>query len=148
MGETGSMLELKLFRSMLVLVGAVLVCTGVAWLLLQEGERAAAATVQSSFDQYNRYVEACDGRTDGETWDLATRASGVLRQASAERALQAERQRLWLRAGGLVGVALVAGFYAVRWALTGRLRPIWLTTTGPGSPSATIADGAPNAASG
>ena len=58
MGETGSMLELKLFRSMLVLVGAVLVCTGVAWLLLQEGERAAAATVQSSFDQYNRYVEA------------------------------------------------------------------------------------------
>jgi hypothetical protein len=108
-------------------VGTIVVCTTVGWLLLEESERAAAATVQTSFDEYNRYIEACDGRTEGEAWDLATRAHEVLRRASAERALAEARQSLLLRLGSLAGAALVAGFYAFRWALTGRWRPLWLS---------------------
>jgi len=129
-------LELKLFRLMLVVVGTILVCTAVGWLLLEEAERAAAATVQTSFDEYNRYVEACDGRTEGEVWDLATRAHEVLRRASAERALAEARRSLLLRLGSLAGAALVAGFYAFRWALTGRWRPLWLTESSLRPPAA------------
>ena len=55
------MLELKLFRLMLVLLGTTVVCTAVGWLLLGESERAAAATVQGAFDEYNRFIEACGG---------------------------------------------------------------------------------------
>jgi len=121
------MLELKLFRLMLVLVGTIVVCTAVGWSLLGESERAAAATVQGAFDEYNRFIEACDGRTEGEAWDLASRAHEVLRRASAERAAAEARQSLLLRVGSLAGSALVAGFYAFRWALTGCWRPLWIS---------------------
>jgi hypothetical protein len=119
-------MELRLFRLMLVALGFVLAATGAGWLLLADAEREAAAAAQTSFDEYNRYIEACGDRTAGEEWDLAVRARDTLRRASAHRDARAFEAGLVLRVGLATGAALVVGFYALRWALTGRVRPWWL----------------------
>ncbi len=78
----------------------------------------------------NRYGEqaqhACDERTahcDDRTmpgWGQGLDASAAYRDDMAQRAENAP----WIALA--VFVSATALFYAVRWALTGRLRPLWL----------------------
>jgi len=110
---------------MLVLVAFVLAGTAGGWALCARAERAAAATAEHAFDAYNRYIDACNGQPGGEEWDLAVRARETLQRASAQRDAASERGDVVLGAGATTAVVLAVAFYALRWALTGRLRPWW-----------------------
>jgi hypothetical protein len=130
------MTELKFFRLMLVVVATLVLSLGSGWAYLTSKQRAAEQAVSASFGDYNRYVEACGGRQDGPEWDLARRAYDTLARASAVRDRYSEQadDLLWL--GLVVCPALVIGFYAFRWALTGRVRPLWLLGRGAAGPAA------------
>jgi len=120
------MTELKWFRLMLVVVAALALSLGSGFAYFTSKQHAAEQAVSTSFGDYNRYVEACGGRQDGPEWDLARRAYDTLARASAARDHYAEEASDLLWGGLIVCPALVLGFYAFRWALTGRLRPLWL----------------------
>ena len=124
-------MELLAFRVMLVIVGFVMLGTAAGWALCERAERSAAAAAQGSFDAYNRYIDACNGQPGGEEWDLAVKAREALRVASAQRDEAAARGDVVLAVGGTSVVLLVLGYYAGRWALTGRLRPWWVLGAAP-----------------
>jgi hypothetical protein len=120
------MSEIVLFRLTLVVVGAVILVTSGLWAWNTAGETEAREAVARSFDEYNRYIDACGNAKAGEVWDLALRSRAALDRASTRRD-DYERRRdvcAWLGLGFSVG--LFATFYSLRWALTGRLRPLWL----------------------
>jgi hypothetical protein len=118
-------MEARAFRVMLVLVAFVLAGTAGGWALCARAEHAAATAAEHAFDAYNRYIDACNGQPGGEEWDLAVRARETLQRASARRDAASEQGDLVLGAGATAAAALVVAFYALRWALTGRLRPWW-----------------------
>jgi hypothetical protein len=124
------MTELKCFRLMLVVVATLLLSLGSGWAWVSTKERAAEQAVSTSFGDYNRYVEACGGRQDGPEWDLAKRAYETLARATAARERYGDLADNLLWVALIVCPALVVGFYAFRWALTGRVRPLWLLGRG------------------
>jgi hypothetical protein len=124
------MTELKCFRLMLVVLAALVLSLGSGWAHLHGQRRAAEAAVDASFGDYNRYIAACGDGRDSVAWDLATRSYDTLARASAARDRYAEQADLLVWIGLLAGGAVVLGFYAVRWALTGRVRPLWLLGRG------------------
>jgi hypothetical protein len=120
------MTELRFFRLTLVLLVALLLSVGAVWGWSTHQQAEAQVVVDNSFGDYNRFIAACGNERQGEAWDLAVRARETLARASARRdayAAQAE-SALWFAA--LAAPALVLAFYALRWAMTGRLRPLWL----------------------
>jgi hypothetical protein len=121
------MTELKFFRLLLVTVAALLLATGGGWGWLHTRQRAAEAAVDASFSEYNRYIAACgDAGSASVAWDLATRSYDALARASAARDRYAGMADTLLAVGAISVVVLVLAFYALRWALTGRVRPLWL----------------------
>jgi hypothetical protein len=125
------MTELKFFRLMLVVVALLLLSLGSGWAFLHSKQSAAEEAVSTSFGDYNRYIAACGDGQDNGAWDLATRAYGTLARASAARDRYAEQADalMWI---GLVGcLAVVLAFYAFRWAMTGRVRPLWVLGRAP-----------------
>ena len=120
------MTELKFFRLTLVLLVAMLLSVGSAWGWFTHRQAQAQAVVDNSFGDYNRYIAACGDDRQGAAWDLAKRARETLDRASARRDAYAEQaeEALWFAA--IAGPALVLAFYALRWAMTGRVRPLWL----------------------
>ena len=120
------MTELKFFRLTLVLLVAMLLSVGGAWGWLTHKQAQAQTLVDNSFGEYNRYIAACGDERQGEAWDLAKRARATLDRASAQRDAYAEQadEALWFAL--IAGPALVLAFYALRWAMTGKVRPLWL----------------------
>ena len=119
--------ELRTFRVVLVLVIFVVLGTAAAWGVFTREQRIAAAAAQGSFDDYNHYIDACNGQPAADVeWDLATRARETLRRESARRDAAGERADVALAVGGTLAGVLIAGFYALRWALVGRWRPWWV----------------------
>jgi hypothetical protein len=124
------MTELRFFRLTLVLLVALLLAVGGAWGWFTHRQDQAQRVVDHSFGDYNRYLAACGDERQGEVWDLATRARETLAQATAQRDGYADRAEAALWIGAVAGPALVLAFYALRWAMTGRLRPLWLLRRG------------------
>jgi hypothetical protein len=121
-----AMTELKFFRLMLVVVALLLLSLGSAWIFLHGKQLAAEEAVSTSFGDYNRYIEACGDGQDSGAWDLAARAYGTLARASATRDRYAEQADGVMWIGAVACLAVVLAFYAFRWAMTGRVRPLWL----------------------
>ena len=120
------MTELRFFRLTLVLLAAVLLFGGSGWGWFNHLQSQAQVGVESSFGEYNKYIAACGDDRQGDAWDLARRSRDRLATATASRdfyAAQAEAT-VWLAV--IAACALVLAFYAFRWAMTGRVRPLWL----------------------
>jgi len=111
---------------MLVLLAALLLAFGGAWAFVHAKELAAERAVSESFGAYNRFIEAFGDGKDVAAWDLATRAYSQLEKASAARDEYAGWAEMLLWTGGIAFAVVLAGFYALRWALTGKVRPLWL----------------------
>ena len=124
------MTELKFFRLTLVVLAAMLLCAGSGWGWFVHRQNQAQAVVDSSFGEYNRYIAACGDDKSGGAWDLARRARDTLDHATAERDAYAARAEALLWLALIACPALVVAFYALRWAMTGRLRPLWLLGRG------------------
>ena len=120
------MTELKFFRLMLVLLVAMLLSVGGAWGWFTHKQAEAQAVVDNSFGDYNRFIAACGDDRQGEAWDLAKRAREVLDRASARRDAYAGQAEAVLWFAAIVAPSLVLAFYALRWAMTGKVRPLWL----------------------
>jgi|SoiMethySBSTD1v2_1073268.scaffolds.fasta_scaffold3569588_1 hypothetical protein len=118
--------EIRGFRLMLVLLSALLIGVGGGWAFLHAKQSSAEQAVSDSFGAYNRYIAACGDGKDVAAWDLATRAYDQLAKASAARDRYADATELLLWTGGIAFAVVLAGFYALRWAFTGRVRPLWL----------------------
>jgi hypothetical protein len=118
--------EVRAFRLMLVLLGALLLATSAGWAFLHAKQTAAEQAVSDSFGDYNRYIAACGDGKDVAAWDLATRAYDQLAKASAARDRYADATELLLWIGGIALTVVLAGFYALRWAFTGKVRPLWV----------------------
>jgi hypothetical protein len=118
--------EIRGFRLMLVLLAALVLGVGGAWAYVHRQELAAERAVSESFGDYNRFIAACGDGKDVAAWDLATRAYAQLEKASAARDRHAEQAETLLWAGGIAFGVVLAGFYALRWAFTGKVRPLWL----------------------
>lgn len=119
-------MEIRFFRLLLVLVAMILTCTLGAWAVLADQERDSARAMATSFDEYNRYIDVCEGQSDSNAWDLAVEARDVLQRTSAEHDSLGRKMRLlvWMGLGACAGLTVC--FYAFRWAITGRVRPVWL----------------------
>jgi hypothetical protein len=126
------MLETVFFRLMLVGLAAVVVTTASLWAFDGHREAQAREAVARSFDDYNRYLEACGNDNEGLVWDLARKARSDLDRATMRRDAYQRRRDAWAWLGAGLGLALIAGFYALRWAITGRIRPLWLLARGGG----------------
>ena len=124
------MTELRFFRLTLVLLAALVLSVGGAWGWLSHKQAEAQIVVDHSFGDYNRFIAACGDDRQGEAWDLAKRARETLDRASARRDAYAEQAEDTLWFAAIVAPALVLVFYALRWAMTGRLRPLWLLRRG------------------
>ena len=120
------MTEIRGFRLMLVLLAALLIDVGSAWAFVHAREVAAERAVSESFGAYNRFIAACGDGKDVAAWDLATRAYAQLEKASSARDGYAAQGEMLQWAGGIAFSVVLAGFYALRWAFTGKLRPLWL----------------------
>ena len=120
------MTEIKFFRLLLVTVAALALSMGSGWAYLVQKQRATEAAISTAFGDYNRYIAACGDTKEGAAWDLAERAYDTVKKLSASRDLYEERAELLAWIGAIVGPALIVLFYALRWAMTGRLRPLWL----------------------
>jgi hypothetical protein len=120
------MTEIRGFRLMLVLVAALLLGAGGAWAFVHARQQAAERAVSDSFGAYNRYIAACGDGQDVAAWDLARRAYDTLEKASAERDRYADLADVVAWSGGIAVAVVVAGFYALRWAFTGKVRPLWV----------------------
>jgi len=120
------MTELKFFRLTLVLLGALVLLGGAGHAWLVHKERAAQIAIDTSFGEYNRYIAACGDAKEGVAWDLALRARATLERATAEHDFYADRADAVLWAVAIGAFVLVLAFYSLRWAMTGRLRPLWL----------------------
>ena len=118
--------EIRGFRLMLVLLAALVIGVGGAWAFLHTRQQAAETAVSDSFGAYNRYIAACGDGKDVAAWDLATRAYDQLAKASEARDRYADAAEVLLWTGGIVFAVVLVGFYALRWAFTGRVRPFWL----------------------
>jgi len=118
--------ELKLFRLTLVVLATLALSVGSGWAWCAHKQRQAEAAVDASFGDYNRYIQACGDDKQGGAWDLAVRANEALRRASALRDDYAEKAEILMWLGLIAAPSLVVAFYAYRWAMTGRLRPLWL----------------------
>ena len=121
-----AMTELKFFRLMLVVVATLVLSLGSGWAFLHSRQMDAEEAVSRSFGDYNRYIAACGDGQDSGAWDLATRAYGALATASGARDRYAEQADVLMWIGSIACPALVLAFYAFRWAMTGRVRPLWL----------------------
>jgi hypothetical protein len=120
------MTELKFFRLALVLLAGIVIGSGSGWAWLTHRQGQAQAAVESSFDEYNKYLAACGDDKQGGAWDLAQRARDRLDRATARRDHYADRAEALLWFGLVASLVLVLAFYAFRWAMTGRVRPLWL----------------------
>lgn len=120
------MTEIKFFRLLLVVLAAMAIGLGggIAWSVHQQ--REAETAISLAFGDYNRYVAACADPNDDTAADLAERAHEKVAKLSAVRDGAEERAQWLMWTGIILGPALVALFYAVRWAMTGRIRPLWL----------------------
>jgi len=120
------MRELTFFRLMLVVIAMVALSAGGGWAWATHREHQAEAAVSASFGDYNRYIQACGDDKQGGAWDLAVRANQALRRASALRDDYEAQADTFMWIGFVAVPAIVAAFYAFRWAMTGRVRPLWL----------------------
>ncbi|MBW8828770.1 MAG: hypothetical protein JF606_04940 [Burkholderiales bacterium] len=120
------MTELKFFRLMLVVLATLVLSLGSGWAYYTHRQHLTEAAIDSAFGEYNRYIAACGDNKEGGAWDLAQRAYDSVSKLSAARDVYAGRAELPLWIGAIVCPALVALFYALRWAMTGRVRPLWL----------------------
>lgn len=120
------MTEIKFFRLLLVALVALAIGLGggIAWNARQQ--RAAESAISLAFADYNRYVAACADPNDDTAVDLAERAHEQVAKLSAMRDAAEDRAQWLILTGIILAPALVMLFYAVRWALTGRIRPLWL----------------------
>ena len=121
------MTELKFFRLTCVLLAALVLSAGSGWAYCTHKQRLAEAAVDASFGEYNRYIQACGDDTDG-AWDLAERAHDSLHRASAQRDAYEERADALMWFAVIACPCVVAAFYALRWAMKGRVRPLWPPT--------------------
>lgn len=119
------MTEIKYFRLLLVALATLAIGLGggIAWNIHQQ--REAETAISLAFGDYNRYVAACADPNDDTAADLAERAHEKVAKLSAVRDGAEERAQWLMWTGGIVGSALVVLFYAVRWAMTGKIRPLW-----------------------
>ena len=118
--------EIRGFRLMLVMLAALVIGVAGGWAFLHGRQTAAEQAVSDSFGAYNRYIAACGDGQDVAAWDLATRAYDALAQASATRDRYAQAAELLLWIGAIVFAVVLMGYYALRWAFTGNVRPLWL----------------------
>ncbi|RQP25073.1 hypothetical protein [Piscinibacter terrae] len=126
------MTEIKFFRLLLVALAALAIGLGggIAWSVYQQGE--AETAISLAFGDYNRYVAACADPNDDTAVDLAERAHEKVARLSAVRDAHEERAQWLMWTGIVLAPALVLLFYAVRWAMTGKIRPLWLLARRPG----------------
>jgi hypothetical protein len=120
------MTEIKFFRLMLVTLAALAISIGSGCAYLVHKQRAAEVALDSAFGDYNRYIAACGGDKESAAWDLAARAYDSAKSISAVRDAYADRADFLLWIGAVACPALIVMFYALRWAMTGRVRPLWL----------------------
>jgi hypothetical protein len=125
------MTEIKFFRLLLVALAALAIGlgSGIAWNIHQQ--REAETAISLAFGDYNRYVAACADPNDDTAADLAERAHEKVAKLSAVRDASEERVQWLMWTGIVLGPALVLLFYAVRWAMTGKVRPLWLLVAQP-----------------
>lgn len=120
------MLQIISFRLTLVLLAAIAICIGGMWMWNWQRELEAREAVARSFDEYNRYVDACGNDKAGALWDLAQTARSALDRATVRRDNYSRRRATLAWLGLVLCTGLPAAFYSLRWALTGRIRPLWL----------------------
>lgn len=120
------MTELKYFRLMLVVLAALAISLGGGYAWCVHQQRQAEAAISLAFGDYNRYVAACADPNDDIANDLADRAHEVVAKLSVVRDANEQRAQWLMWTGIILGPALVVLFYALRWAMTGRVRPLWL----------------------
>ena len=120
------MTEIKFFRLMLVTLAALAISIGSGCAYLVHKQRAAEVALDSAFGDYNRYIAACGGDKESAAWDLAARAYDSAKSISAVRDAYADRADFLLWIGAIACPALIVMFYSLRWAMTGRVRPLWL----------------------
>ena len=120
------MTEIKFFRLVLVALAALAISVGSGWAYLVHKQHAAEMALDSAFGDYNRYIAACGGDKESGAWDLAAKAYDSAKSISAVRDAYADKAEILLWIGAIVCPALIVMFYALRWAMTGRVRPLWL----------------------
>lgn len=120
------MTEIKFFRLLLVALATLALFLGSGWAYCVHKQRAAEVAIDSAFGDYNRFIAACGNDKESAAWDLAERAYDKVKTLSASRDAYEERTEMLLWGGAIVGLSLIAFFYALRWAMTGRVRPLWL----------------------
>jgi hypothetical protein len=120
------MTELKFFRLTLVLLAGIVLGAGSAWGWLMHRQSQAQASMDNAFGDYNRFLAACGDDKQGGLWDLAQRARETLVRATANRDAYADQAEALLWFALIGATVLVLAFYALRWAMTGRVRPLWL----------------------
>jgi hypothetical protein len=130
--------EIRGFRLMLVMLAALVIGVAGGWAFVHGRQAAAEQAVSDSFGAYNRYIAACGDGKDVAAWDLATRAYDALAQASAARDRYEEAAELLLWIGGIAFAVVLAGYYALRWAFTGNVRPLWVLGATAAAPVATL----------
>jgi hypothetical protein len=130
-----TMTETQGFRLMLVLLASLVLGFGGAWAWLHARQQAAEAAVSASFGDYNRYIAACGDGRDVAAWDLAKRSYDALERASAARDRYAEQAEAVAWIALIAGAVVVGGFYALRWAMTGKVRPLWVLGRDAGPPA-------------
>lgn len=120
------MTEIKFFRLLLVALAALALTVGSGWAYCVHKQRTAEAAIDSAFGDYNRFIAACGSDKESAAWDLAERAYDQVKTLSASRDAYEERAGMLLWIGAIAGLSLIVLFYALRWAMTGRVRPLWL----------------------
>jgi hypothetical protein len=120
------MTELKFFRLTLVLLAGIVLGAGSGWAWFSHKQAQAQVVADNSFSDYNRFLAACGDERQGEIWDLAQRARETLARATASRDAHAEQAEAFLWFAVIAAPLLVLAFYAFRWAMTGKVRPLWL----------------------
>ena len=120
------MTEVVSFRLLLVALALLLLSFGGVGIFAWQQGRLADVAVTSSFDEYNRFLDACDGRVPSELDDLARRSYDALERASRRRDHYASLLERTIWSASVAIPAVVALYYALRWAFTGRVRPWWV----------------------
>lgn len=120
------MTQVVSFRLLLVLLATLLLSFGGVGIFAWQQGRLADGAVTSSFDEYNRFLDACDGRVPSELDDLARRSHDALENATRRRDHYAVLLERAIWTASLAVPAVIALYYALRWAFTGRLRPWWV----------------------
>jgi len=121
-----AMNEIKFFRLLLVMLAALVLGAGGGWAYCTHRADEAQQSMDNSFGDYNRYIAACNNAKEGAAWDMATRAYDRLHQATGDHERFQDRADTLMWFGLIVGPALILLFYGLRWAMTGRVRPLWL----------------------